>query len=159
MTQYRPTPPLRFFIATGKFLCACHLCFTHFYSWGAVAGPSMLPDWEIWGQGAVVSHLYRHGRGVQVGDLVKFKVPISEADAIKRVAGLPGDYVLVHTPGTNHEQMIQVSECVFVRMCQTLFFWGGGERMRKGEKEKEKKRGRRNRTWAFEFQELTLVDC
>lgn len=69
----------------------------------------MLPGWEIWGEGAIVSHTYRHGRDVKVGDLVKFKVPITKADAIKRVAGLPGDYVLVHTPETGREEMIQVS--------------------------------------------------
>lgn len=69
----------------------------------------MLPGWEIWGEGAVISHTYRYGRGVRVGDLVKFKVPISEDDAIKRVAGMPGDYVLVHTPDTGHDEMIQVS--------------------------------------------------
>lgn len=69
----------------------------------------MLPEWDIWGQGAVVSLAYRHGRGIKVGDLVKFKVPVSDAEAIKRVAGLPGDYVLVHTPGTAQEEMIQVS--------------------------------------------------
>lgn len=69
----------------------------------------MLPGWEIWGEGAVVAHTYRHGRNVRVGDLIKFKVPVSEDDAIKRVAGLPGDYVLVHTPDTGRDEMIQVS--------------------------------------------------
>lgn len=68
----------------------------------------MLPGWEIWGEGAVTSHMYRYGRGVKVGDLVRFKVPISDAYAIKRVMGMPGDYVLVHTPDTGHEEMIQV---------------------------------------------------
>lgn len=69
----------------------------------------MLPGWEIWGHGAVVSHSYRRGRGVQVGDLVKFKVPVTEDYAIKRVAGMPGDYVLIPTPDTGREEMIQVS--------------------------------------------------
>lgn len=68
----------------------------------------MLPYWEIWGNGAIVAHQYRRGCGIKVGDLVKFKVPMTEGDAIKRVAGLPGDYVLMHSPDSGREEMIQV---------------------------------------------------
>lgn len=109
LRQTYHSPPVRFFIAAGKFLAAGHLCVSYLYSWGQVSGPSMLPGWEILGEGVVVSHTYRHGRGVQVGDVVRFKVPVSEAYAMKRVVGLPGDYVLVHTPDTGRDEMIQVS--------------------------------------------------
>lgn len=68
----------------------------------------MLPGWEIWGEGAIVSHLHRRGVDVKVGDLVKFKVPVTDDEAIKRVAGLPGDYVLVHSPDSGRDEMIQV---------------------------------------------------
>ena len=44
-----------------------------------------------------------------VGDLVNFKVPTTDGYAIKRVAGLPGDYVLMNSPGSARDNMIQVS--------------------------------------------------
>lgn len=101
--------PGRVFVATGQLLAAGHFFLTYFYSWGAVSGPSMLPGWDIWGKGAIVSHRHRRGKNVRVGDVVKFKVPfLKSEEAIKRVAGLPGDYVLVHGPESERDEMIQV---------------------------------------------------
>lgn len=110
--------PFRTLLTTVKFLAASHLAITYFYSWGAVSGPSMLPHWEVWGDGAVVSHLHRRGAGVRVGDLVKFKIPVTDEDAIKRVAGLPGDYVLAHSADSGRDEMIQVG----MRWLLFLFF-------------------------------------
>lgn len=72
----------------------------------------MLPFWEVFGDGALTSRFYRRGKGIKVGDLVEFKVPINDARAIKRVAGLPGDYVLSYSPESGRDEMIQVSCCV-----------------------------------------------
>ncbi|CAN8095297.1 unnamed protein product [Discula destructiva] len=99
--------PFRVLLFFSKVLCAGHLCFSYLYSWGTVSGPSMLPGFEVWGEGVVVAHRHRRGRDVRVGDLVQFKVPVSEDDAIKRVAGLPGDYVLVHSPDRRQQQQQQ----------------------------------------------------
>lgn len=71
----------------------------------------MLPFWEVFGDGAWTSRFHRRGKGIQVGDLVLFKVPINNGRAIKRVAGLPGDYVLSHSPESGRDEMIQVSCC------------------------------------------------
>lgn len=106
--------PFRTLVATAKILAAGHLGFTYFYSWSPVSGPSMLPFWEIWGNGAIVAHQYRRGRGIEVGDLVSFKVPTSNNPAIKRVAGLSGDYVLVHSPDKGRDEMIQVCVVIFL---------------------------------------------
>lgn len=100
--------PIRALTVAARLLAAAHLTITYFYSWGATSGPSMLPGWEVFGQGAVVSHLHRRGAGVRVGDLVKYRIPINDGEGIKRVAGLPGDYVLVHSPGGGPGHMIQV---------------------------------------------------
>lgn len=100
--------PVRTFLTAVQLLAAGHVFVTYGYEWKGVSGPSMLPGWEIWGEGAVVSKLYRRGRDIRVGDLVKFKVPVTEEEAIKRVAGLPGDYVLVHSPTGGRDEMIQV---------------------------------------------------
>lgn len=100
--------PLRLFLKTVQWLAAGHLLVTYGYAWGSVSGPSMLPGWEIWGEGALVSKYHRRGRDIKVGDTVKFKVPVSDGnEAIKRVAGLPGDYVLVHSPTSGRDEMIQ----------------------------------------------------
>lgn len=70
----------------------------------------MLPSWEVWGDGAVTSRFYRRGKGIKVGDLILFKVPINDGLALKRVAGLPGDYVLKYSPESGRNEMIQVSD-------------------------------------------------
>jgi len=109
-TIYVLRPHLRTLATTTKLLCAAHFVVTYLLpSWGTVSGPSMLPLFEIWGQGAVTSRTHAHGRGIKVGDVVKFKLPVAEGEAIKRVMGLPGDYVLVGSPDRGGEgEMIQV---------------------------------------------------
>lgn len=114
--------PFRALVAAAKVLAAGHLAITYFYSWGTVSGPSMLPAWEVWGEGAVVSHLYRRGVGVRVGDLVKFKVPVTDADGIKRVAGLPGDYILVHSADSGRDEMMQVRLYIRIYICLYIYF-------------------------------------
>ena len=50
---------------------------------------------------------------MQIGDVVSYRHPIeSEQRAIKRVIGLPGDFVLRDTPlvGGNKGMMIQVGD-------------------------------------------------
>nr|POF13910.1 hypothetical protein CFP56_02934 [Quercus suber] len=66
--------------------------------------PVTLPriDWLL------ISKYYRRGREVKVGDLVSFRHPVNrETYAVKRVIGMPGDFVLRDTPGKN-EVMIQL---------------------------------------------------
>lgn len=69
----------------------------------------MLPTLASSGTSVVISKYYRHGRKVQVGDMVSFKHPVHEDwRAIKRVVGMPGDFVLRDTPGKGDGSMIQV---------------------------------------------------
>ncbi|CAI6332306.1 unnamed protein product [Periconia digitata] len=62
-------------------------------------GISMVPTIPYSGQPApfiIYSNLHRRGRNIQVGDMVIFKHPTrSGQTALKRVIGLPGDYVSV----------------------------------------------------------------
>lgn len=62
------------------------------------SGPSMLPTFEVLGEWLLVSKLHRFGRGVSVGDVVAYNIPINEEVGVKRVLGLEGDYVLMDTP-------------------------------------------------------------
>ncbi|ROW09180.1 hypothetical protein VPNG_05691 [Cytospora leucostoma] len=102
--------PFHLFADAAKVLAAAHLFWVYGYDWGRVSGPSMLPGWSVWGEGAIISHWYRRGKGIQNGDLVRFKIPINDEVAIKRVLGLPGDYVLINTPESGSDAMIQVGE-------------------------------------------------
>lgn len=69
----------------------------------------MLPTFEVNNEWILISKLYRYGRGIQVGDLVNYKIPIEpHAEGIKRVVGLPGDYVLIDSPDSGSDAMIQV---------------------------------------------------
>lgn len=101
--------PLRVFTATVKCFFVGHLLYANFYSWGVGWGPSMLPTFEVMGDNIIISHRYRRGRGIEVGDLVQFKsVHQVGENVIKRVIGLEGDYVLRDTPGKESDMMIQV---------------------------------------------------
>ena len=104
--------PWRHLIRTAKMLAVAHLVWEYGFSIGPAVGPSMLPTFEVMNELVLVSKLHRNGRGVKVGDLVVYKIPIfPDSDGIKRVIGMPGDYVMIDTPGSESESMIQV--CFF----------------------------------------------
>ncbi|KAH8772647.1 peptidase S24/S26A/S26B/S26C [Diaporthe sp. PMI_573] len=100
--------PVALFADAGKVLAAAHLFCTYGYDWGTVSGPSMLPGWSVWGEGAIISHRHRRGKDIKVGDLVRFKIPVNDGLAIKRVLGVAGDYVMMGTPESGQDTMIQV---------------------------------------------------
>jgi Signal peptidase, peptidase S26 len=76
----------------------------------------MLPTFEVIGDSVIISRYYRRGRGVKVGDIVSFDSVVEPGESvIKRVLGMPGDYVLRDTPGTT-DTMIQVSQRPFGKL-------------------------------------------
>ena len=71
----------------------------------------MLPTITAHGDAIYVSKFYRRGKGVKVGDVVSFRHPMfPEFGAVKRVVGMPGDFVGRDSPGTGKGMMIQVRE-------------------------------------------------
>lgn len=106
--------PFRLVLSTLKYFCFAHLFWEYGYSIGPATGPSMLPTFEIVNEWLLISKLHRYGRGIGVGDLVIYNIPIfPDADGIKRVIGLPGDYVLIDSPESESDAMIQVSRVQF----------------------------------------------
>ncbi|KAF2213892.1 hypothetical protein CERZMDRAFT_38646 [Cercospora zeae-maydis SCOH1-5] len=101
--------PIRWVAYAAAFLLGSHVFVTYFYSVDLCSGPSMLPTINFEGNWVCISKYYRRGRGIRIGDLVSFKIPVKDAYAIKRVVGLPGDFVLMNTPGKS-DAMIQVPE-------------------------------------------------
>ena len=74
----------------------------------------MLPTFPVFGDILVTDKSYRRGgagRGkeIKVGDVVQFDSVYEPGEkVIKRVVGMPGDYVLMNTPGSRREDMVQV---------------------------------------------------
>ncbi|KAK3308691.1 peptidase S24/S26A/S26B/S26C [Chaetomium strumarium] len=91
--------PFRVALHTLKFIAFAHLIWEYGISMSPASGPSMLPTFEVLGEWLLVSKLHRFGRGITVGDVVAYNIPINEEVGVKRVLGLPGDYVLMDTPG------------------------------------------------------------
>ena len=59
----------------------------------------MVPTISAQGDCVIVSRLHKRGRDVKVGDLVDFEHPlVPGTGAIKRVVGMPGDFVVKDTP-------------------------------------------------------------
>ena len=88
---------------------AWHIEYSYFFEYNGCHGISMLPTFNSFGDAVLISKYHRRGRGVNVGDLVSFAHPVdAEQRAIKRVLGMPGDFVCRDTPGTSGK-MLQVS--------------------------------------------------
>ncbi len=70
----------------------------------------MLPTLSVNGDRVLLLTYYRRGRGVKVGDLVAFTHPVDpEQGALKRVVGMPGDFVCTgEKVGGGEQGMIQV---------------------------------------------------
>lgn len=108
--------PVRTTVSFLKAACLVHLGITYGYTISPAQGPSMLPTFTVDGDWILCDHTRRYGRGVSVGDLVVYRIPIFNNQwGVKRVTGMPGDYVSVGTPGEQGEElMIQVLISILV---------------------------------------------
>lgn len=111
MASHFLSHPFRLTVATLKVMVTTHLLFTHVFQVSPASGPSMLPTFTVDGDWLAVDMTARLGRRVRVGDLVLYKIPLdAHMIGVKRIVGMPGDYVGLGTPGeTGEDQMIQVS--------------------------------------------------
>ncbi|SLM38289.1 mitochondrial inner membrane protease subunit protein [Lasallia pustulata] len=101
----------RRFISATKFLFLGHLFISYVGYIAQTEGPSMLPTLAVDHDWVYISKFYRRGKGIRVGDVVSFKHPMfPSVGALKRVVGMPGDFVLRDTPGSAGRMMIQVPE-------------------------------------------------
>ena len=88
-----------------------HVFLTYIYTIKPTYGISMVPTINPVGNWILISKRHRRGRRISVGDLVSFKHPLLEGEgAVKRVVGMPGDFVLSGTPGVVEERMVQVGD-------------------------------------------------
>ncbi len=112
--------PVRSILAVVKAAAAFHLTQTHLFQISGAGGPSMLPTFSVQGDILALDMTARHGRRIKIGDLVLYKIPISPSDiGVKRVIGLPGDYVSIGTPGERDDgRMGQVGKAPLTRTLQ-----------------------------------------
>ena len=69
----------------------------------------MLPTINAQGVRVYIDRTYRRGRGIQLGDVVDFHHPmVPGVSAIKRVMGMPGDFVVKDGGEGSDKMMIQV---------------------------------------------------
>lgn len=86
-----------------------HIVFKYGFAIKPTLGISMVPTIAAAGDWVLISRSYRRGRHVVVGDMVSFAHPVKvEQSAIKRVIGMPGDFVLRDTPGKGAGVMLRV---------------------------------------------------
>ncbi|KAJ5939062.1 Peptidase S26A signal peptidase I [Penicillium verhagenii] len=99
---------------TGLF-CACALVWENIVTLQLSEGPSMYPTFNTRGDWLLISRMHRNGKGIEVGDVVRFNHPsFLGVHAAKRVIGMPGDFVCRDLPfstGAGEQpDMIQVPE-------------------------------------------------
>lgn len=93
--------------------CAFTLIWEHLITVQSSEGPSMYPTFNPRGDWLLVSRLHSNGKGIQVGDVVRFNHPtFLGVHAAKRVIGMPGDFVCrdppLSTEAGKQPDMIQV---------------------------------------------------
>jgi inner membrane protease subunit 1 len=84
--------------ALGLF-CGITLLWENYITLELSSGPSMYPTINTRGDYLLTLKNYKHGRGIEVGDVVRFHHPyFLGLHGGKRVLGLPGDFVSREDP-------------------------------------------------------------
>ena len=99
--------------------CACALIWEHLITVQLSEGPSMYPTFDVRGDWLMISRLHRYGKGIEVGDVVRYGHPnFQGVHVAKRVVGMPGDFVCQDKPLSTSigkdGNMIQVGYRFFV---------------------------------------------
>ena len=86
-----------------------HVFANYCYTIRPTVGISMSPTLNATGDCVLVSRRHRRGRNISVGDVVTFHHPVKIPEGgLKRVVGMPGDFVLRDTPGKGEGLLLQV---------------------------------------------------
>ena len=95
---------------TSDTLVFAHVFVTYFYTIRPTVGISMVPTLNATGDWILLSRRHRRGKDIGVGDLVNCHHPVKIGErVIKRVIGMPGDFVLRDTPGKGDGLLLKVS--------------------------------------------------
>lgn len=95
---------------TLKCFVFCHVFMTYCYTVRPTVGISMAPTLNATGDLILLSRKHRRGRDIEIGDVVTFHHPVKIGEGgLKRVVGMPGDFVLRDTPGKGDGLLLKVS--------------------------------------------------
>ena len=101
--------PVGLLVRTFNLALLAHTFFAYAYTVKFTWGASMVPTMAAAGDAVLIDKSKRRGRDIVVGDLVSFEQPFRlDQGVIKRVIGMPGDFVLRDTPGKGVGTMVQV---------------------------------------------------
>ena len=108
-----PSPPrspaFQTFVLFVKSVFIGHFVSTHVGCFAGTEGPSMLPTINVRGVRVYIDNTFTKGRGIKVGDVVDFHHPMVQGvGGIKRVMGMPGDFVVKDGGEGKGKMMIQV---------------------------------------------------
>lgn len=79
--------------------CAAVWTWEHVFTIQMSEGPSMYPTFNVRGDGMLISRAQKYGKGIEVGDVVRFYHPsFLGVHGAKRVLGMPGDWVCRDLP-------------------------------------------------------------
>ena len=96
-------------VVVAEVFLAFHIFTRYFYSLSSCYGISMLPTINDYGDWVLISKRFRRGRGIEVGDVVSFEHPGDQrVTALKRVIGMPGDFVVRDNPARSDGSLIEV---------------------------------------------------
>ncbi|KAJ6037046.1 Peptidase signal peptidase I [Penicillium herquei] len=110
-----PGSVARVAIKSASVFCATVLVWEHVVTIQLSEGPSMYPTFNPRGDWLLISRMHRNGKGIEVGDVVRFNHPtFLGVHGAKRVVGMPGDFVCrdqAYSTGVGEQpDMIQVPE-------------------------------------------------
>ncbi|KAJ5098592.1 hypothetical protein N7532_005593 [Penicillium argentinense] len=113
--RLQPGKVARFLVNGAGIFCASTLIWEHLVTIQSSEGPSMYPTFNPRGDWLLISRLHSNGKGIQVGDVVRFNHPtFLGVHGAKRVIGMPGDFVCRDQPYSTEvgkqPDMIQVPE-------------------------------------------------
>lgn len=112
----RPGTVARYAFNATSVFCTFTLVWEHIVTIQLSEGPSMYPTFNPRGDWLLISRIHNHGKGIQIGDVVRFNHPtFLGTHGAKRVVGMPGDFVChdeaLSTEVGKHQRIIQVGFC------------------------------------------------
>jgi inner membrane protease subunit 1 len=92
--RLKPGTAARYAFNGAGLFCAVTLFWEHIATVQLSEGPSMYPTFNPRGDWLLISRLHSNGKGIQIGDVVRFNHPtFLGVHGAKRVLGMPGDFV------------------------------------------------------------------
>jgi inner membrane protease subunit 1 len=118
--RLKPGTAARYAFNGAGLFCAVTLFWEHIATVQLSEGPSMYPTFNPRGDWLLISRLHSNGKGIQIGDVVRFNHPtFLGVHGAKRVLGMPGDFVCRDQPFSQEagKQLDMIQVCICLGVC------------------------------------------